>query len=382
MKKSFLLALPLAGLLALPALAQQSMPQQPPADSQQPAASSSSSSSQAQQQNTAAPASQSSSQTAAPADNNSNFQNNQNTSASNAPTTTNATGKEPLKVETREGFWGHLNPFARKKYVQRQLSPVKDRVNELDELTASNTKLIKDVDGRATEGIRVATLKATEADQHAVDAGNRANLAQQTATQASTHLNTVETVVTNLDQYQSANELEIKFRPGQSVLSKKAKDALDDVAESMKDQKGYIVEVQGFSSGSGAAALQNSQKMAAAVVRYLVINHEVPVYRVYTVGMGNAKVTDENGKVVRTRGGRVEVHLLKNGIADLQQSASMASPQQMNAPASSSVGAGSNQQGGVSGSVSSSQQQKQNMNQQQPASTAAPANQNNEPPKK
>ncbi|MBI2679007.1 MAG: OmpA family protein [Candidatus Koribacter versatilis] len=359
MKKSYLLALPLAGLLAVPSLAQSSMPQPPPQDSQaqtsQPAQPSAS-------QNNSAPASQSVSN--AP-QNDQNFQSTQTASAS---TTSTATGKEPLKVETREGFWGHLNPFARKKYVQRQLSPVKDRVNELDQLTAENSRMIKDTDARAQEGIRVATLKATEADQHAIDAGNRAALAHQTATQASTRLQTVETVVTNLDQYQAANELEIKFRPGQSVLSKRAKDALDDVAESMKDQKGYIVEVQGFSSGSGAAALANSQKMAQAVVRYLVINHEVPVYRVYTVGMGNAKVTDADGKVVRTRGGRVEVRLLKNGIADLQQSASMA------APPSSSVG--SNQQGGVSGSISA--QPQQNNMQQQPSSTAAPAS--NQPP--
>jgi len=34
MKKTYLLALPLAGLLAVPALAQQSMPSQPPANSQ------------------------------------------------------------------------------------------------------------------------------------------------------------------------------------------------------------------------------------------------------------------------------------------------------------------------------------------------------------
>jgi len=355
MKKSYLLALPLAGILTVPALAQQNMPQNPPSNSQTELSQS-------------APASQS---VAAPQNNQQNLQSTQTTTVAG-----NATGKEPLKVETREGFWGKLNPFARKKYVQRQLSPVRDRVNELDELTAQNGRMIKDVDARATEGIRVATLKASEADQHAVDAGNRATLAHQTATQASTRLQTVETVVSNIDQYQAANELEIKFRPGQGVLSKRAKDALDEVAEAMKDQKGYIVEVQGFSSGSGAAALSNSQKMASAVVRYLVINHEVPVYRVYTVGMGNAKVTDADGKVVRTRGGRVEVRLLKNGIADLQQSA------QMSAPASSPVGGSSyQQQGGVSGSMQM-QQSSQPSTQQQPVSPAAPAQNDPQQPKR
>jgi len=124
------------------------------------------------------------------------------TQAAPAPTKADAaTGKDPLQPDTHEGFWGKLNPFARKKYVQRQTSPIRDRVNELDELTSQNTKLIKDVDSRAQAGIQLASNKANEADQHAVDAGNRANAAQQTATQATTRLNTVEQVVGNIDQY-------------------------------------------------------------------------------------------------------------------------------------------------------------------------------------
>ena len=74
------------------------------------------------------------------------------------------------------------------------------------------------------------------------------------------------------------------------MLSKNAKAALDDMATPLKDQRGYIVEVQGFSSGHGQAAIATSQKMADAVVRYLVLNHEIPVYRIYVVGMGNAPV--------------------------------------------------------------------------------------------
>ncbi|HEX3587425.1 MAG TPA: flagellar motor protein MotB, partial [Candidatus Angelobacter sp.] len=40
-----------------------------------------------------------------------------------------ATGKDPLTYQRKEGFWGHLNPFARKKYVNRQLDPIRGRVN-------------------------------------------------------------------------------------------------------------------------------------------------------------------------------------------------------------------------------------------------------------
>jgi outer membrane protein OmpA-like peptidoglycan-associated protein len=240
-----------------------------------------------------------------------------------APKADNATGKTPLTPDTHEGFWGKMNPFARKKYVQRQTSPIRDRINELDELTASNSKMIKDTDSRAQAGIQLASAKANEADQHAIDAGNKATAAQQTAQSAHTRLNTVEQVVTNIDQYQASTQTEIRFKSGQTLLSKNAKDALDEMATPLKSQRGYIIEVQGFSSGHGQTAISNSQKMAESVVRYLVLNHEIPVYRIYLVGMGNAPVqaaAADAKPVKRVFGGRVEISLLKNNLEQLASS--------------------------------------------------------------
>jgi outer membrane protein OmpA-like peptidoglycan-associated protein len=302
-----LLILVLAGAVAVPVLAQQNdTSSQSGASSSQPAATQSQPADQQTAQPTANP------QTAAPADQN-----------AAAPAQAGASGKAPLEPQTHEGFWGRLNPFARKKYVQKQTQPIRDRLNELDELTANNSKMIKDVDSRAQQGIQMASNKANEADQHAVDAGNRATQAQQTAQQAHNRLQTVEQVVTNIDQYKPTTQTEIRFRPGQTVLSKKAKEALDDMAANLKGQRGYIVEVQGFSSGRGQGAIQTSQKMADSVVRYLVLNHDVPVYRIYVVGMGNAPsapVSDTGEKPKRISGGRVEVSLMKNDLEQLSSS--------------------------------------------------------------
>jgi len=228
-----------------------------------------------------------------------------------------ATGREPLRARTPQNFWDGdepgiawlvLHPFASKNYVQRDLQPIRDRLAELDELTAANSKMIKDVDSRAQEGIRLASTKANEADQHAINAGNKAQLAQQTATQANTRLSTVEQVVGNIDQYKAATQTEIRFRPGQTALSKQAKDTLDEIATQLKDQHGYLIEVQGFASGHGHAAIANSRKMADSVVRYLILNKEVPPYRIYVIGMGN----DPAAK--RASGTRVEISLLKNDL--------------------------------------------------------------------
>ena len=236
-----------------------------------------------------------------------------------AASTDTATGKAPLAPPSREGFWGRINPFARKNYVKRQTEPIRDRVNELDDLTAANTKQIKDVDSRAQAGIRLASDKADQADQHAIDAGNKATAAQQSAQQATTRVQNVENVVSNIDQYKGSNQTEIRFRPGQTILSKNAKDALDQMASSVKGQHGYIIEVQGFSSGKGQAAITTSQKMAESVVRYLVLTHDIPVYRIYLVGMGNAPLPSEEAapKSKSVSGGRVEISLLKNDLEQL-----------------------------------------------------------------
>ncbi len=286
MNNRLLIALPLAAVLALPALAQTT------------------SSDQNQNQSQPAAAQQTSSDSG------------------------NATGKAPLAPPSREGFWGRINPFARKNYVKRQTEPIRDRVNELDELTSANSKAIRDTDQRAQAGIKLASDKASQADQHAIDAGNKATQAQQSAQQVTTRVQTVETVVGNIDQYKAQNQTEIRFRPGQTVLSKNAKDALDQMATGVKGQRGYIIEVQGFSSGKGQTAITNSQKMAESVVRYLVLNHEIPVYRIYLVGMGNAPVatTDETAKSKRTSGGRVEISLLKNDLEQLSSNTGAPAP--------------------------------------------------------
>jgi hypothetical protein len=133
---------------------------------------------------------------------------------------------------------------------------------------------------------------------------------------ASTRLNTVEQVVGNIDQYQPATQTEIRYRAGQTVLSAKAKAALDDMTTNLKDQKGYIIEVQGFSATRGQSGVQSSQAMANSVVRYLVEKGDVPVYRIFVMGLGRADLPNADGSKP-THASKVEVSLLKNNVDQL-----------------------------------------------------------------
>jgi outer membrane protein OmpA-like peptidoglycan-associated protein len=238
--------------------------------------------------------------------------------ASTSPSATDnssyATG-QPLPAKSNEGFWGKMNPLARKKWVNRQVAPVKDRLNELDQLTAKNANDIKDVDSRAQAGIHQAQSTADAANQQAQQASTQAGQAQQLAQQANTQTSQLNTTVTNLDQYQQITDTELHFRSTQTALNAKAKEALDQVATQLEGQKGYIVEVQGYSHARGQVGIQKSQDMADAVVRYLVVDHHVPVYRIYRLAMGNAprEETTESG----TSGTVVHVTLMHNSLAAL-----------------------------------------------------------------
>jgi outer membrane protein OmpA-like peptidoglycan-associated protein len=232
-----------------------------------------------------------------------------------------ASGEGPLQSPRPQDFWDGdepsltwlvLHPFASKQYVRRHVQPIQDRVNELDEITAEHGRMIKDIDGRAQKGIQLVSAKTSLADEHAQDAANKAQMAHQTVASLDTRIANDQSVVGNIDQYKSGAQTEIRFRPGQTVLSKQAKDALDELVAQVKDQHGYIIEVQGFSAGRGQAAILNSKKMADSVERYLVLNQEVPAYRIYVIGMGNA------AEEKHTVGTRIEVSLLKN---DAEQTA-------------------------------------------------------------
>ena len=246
---------------------------------------------------------------------------NSSSDADSAGAAASTSDREPLASPRPKDFWDGddpnlvnviTHPFANKKYVQRQVTPIRDRILELEQITSENSGLIRDVDTRAQQGIQLASERANLADQHAGEASNKAKLAQTAASEASARVSTTKQTVGNLDQYVDAAQTEIRFIPGQSVLSKNAKVALDEMAGPLKDQHGYIIEVRGFAPGQAQAGIRSSQKMADSVVRYLVLTHNIPVYRIYEMSMGNAVMATE-GK--HSSSARVEVTVLKNDLA-------------------------------------------------------------------
>jgi outer membrane protein OmpA-like peptidoglycan-associated protein len=213
--------------------------------------------------------------------------------AQQQPTSTApAMATQPV-TEQKEGFWGRVNPMARKKWVKKRLDPINDRLTELDQVNAKNASDIKDVDARAQAGINQAQSAADAANQQALAAGDQAKKANDTAVAASGHVDNLNTTVNGLDTYKPISDVEVPFRGGSPILSKDAKAQLDDMAKSLEGHQGYIIEIEARSPAAGAVGIASSQREAEAVKRYLVTEHDVPVYRMHAVALGNAHIEEQ-----------------------------------------------------------------------------------------
>src|SRR5262249_18689773 len=214
---------------------------------------------------------------------------------------------------------------ATKKYVKQQVDPVSGRVDELTEVSKRNENAIKDVDSRAQAGIQSVQAKATEVDQKALAADQKAVEAQNMAKNADSKISSVEKgfnqKISNIDSYKPVDSASVKFKFNHSDLTDEAKATLDQLASKVKGSKGYVLEIQGFTDNKGTEDynLVLSQKRSESVVRYLAEQHQIPLFRMFILGLGEAKqVEDNKTKAGREANRRVEINLLKSEIESLQ----------------------------------------------------------------
>ena len=107
-----------------------------------------------------------------------------------------------------------------KNYVRQETTPLINKTNELDDLTAKNTNAIKDVDARAQAGIQQVNAKAAEVDQKAQAAADQAGQAQTQADNAVHRVDSLQSTVANLDNYRVVTETAVLFGFDKDNLTK------------------------------------------------------------------------------------------------------------------------------------------------------------------
>ena len=202
---------------------------------------------------------------------------------------------------------------ATKKYVRNQLTPINNKIGELDDITAKNTNEIKTVDGKAQQGIEAASA----ADQKAGTAATSADQANQGVARVGNGLNGLQGTVENLDNYKPVANTTVLFGFNKFNLSKTDQQSLDEFAQQIGQQKHYIVQVQGYTDNVGTADYnsQLSRRRADAVIQYLAAKYNVPTYRIYIIGLGEDNPVAENkNSSGRAKNRRVDVQLLTNSL--------------------------------------------------------------------
>ena len=237
---------------------------------------------------------------------------------------------------------------ATKRFVRNTAAPIQAKVDRVGEQANRNTagveearKEIKAVDEKAENGIsaareramtaenraNAAMNKATDADTKATEAGAMAADARSRADRNSTDLSSLRNVVANIDDYKEVGDTTVQFALGKDKLSPEAKEALDKLAGGNGNLKRFVVAVEGFTDKTGTPEFNNalSLRRANAVVNYLVTQHNIPLYRIYNIGLGSEKPADE-GKTreARSRNRRVEVRFFSADQTMASTSASAA----------------------------------------------------------
>jgi outer membrane protein OmpA-like peptidoglycan-associated protein len=218
---------------------------------------------------------------------------------------------------------------ATKKYVQNythdNIKPLEVKLDNTNKQVAENGERITDLDQKTEKGISQAQSSADEANQAASKAQQSAADARGLAQQGISDSASVKQELENADNFQSVKKATILFGINKSKLTPEDTETLDSLAQTAGGMKHYVIEIRGFTDNRGPKPynLQLSERRADAVVRYLTLDKQIPLVRIYQAGYGE----DDPASPNKTRSGReqnrrVDVSILvpqSSGSAELQQ---------------------------------------------------------------
>lgn len=209
---------------------------------------------------------------------------------------------------------------ATKKYVRQQVDPVSGKLDQVATKTDQQGQTLdqtnKTLDQtRSTQEedenkISAANERALSADNRAGQAMTKATDAGQKADQANRGVEDLQNTVAKLDDYKQVAETTVNFKFNSDKLDSDAKMALDQMVENQNHYKRFFIAVEGFTDKVGNAAYNDalSRRRADAVVEYLVGQHDIPIYRIHMVGLGEQKpVEDARTRAANAKNRRVEV---------------------------------------------------------------------------
>lgn len=198
------------------------------------------------------------------------------------------------------------NSMAASRQIDTRVAPIEARQGALESRT---DKLSNRTDQLANQQTQLEGQQKQD-EQQVGQVQQQAGEAKNAADQANQGVTRTNNRISDLDNYANKAEVSVYFRFNSATLSSQAKQDLDKIAQEAQNQKGYMIQIEGFADRTGSSAVNQriSQERADSVVRYLEQQGNIPIYRILTpAGMGT---THQQATNKESR--RVEVTLLIN----------------------------------------------------------------------
>jgi outer membrane protein OmpA-like peptidoglycan-associated protein len=199
---------------------------------------------------------------------------------------------------------------ATKGYVRNSVTPVEQKVDQVDQNSQKrDAAQVADIN-KTNQVVDENEKKLDATSEIARTADNQSKGAMSKANQNANDLNDLRNVVANIDDYKPANQAVVHFGLNKDTLTKDERAKLDEVAMQVSSLQRYFITIEGFTDQTGSPAYndQLSRERANAVISYLVGTHNIPVYRIHMVGLGEQKLVDAGkGRKAREASRRVEI---------------------------------------------------------------------------
>jgi OOP family OmpA-OmpF porin len=190
------------------------------------------------------------------------------------------------------------NSLTTARQIDAGLNPVNRKIGEQDDRLKSDRKDIElaqqDLD--TTKQGLAATTEATSANAQVIGKTNDR--------------------IGTLDQYETKGSVTVNFANGKAAVNQKDKDQLTDFVKAAANTPGYMIEVQGYASTTGPAALNQrlSAERADAVLAIIQQTGVVPMTRILApAAMGTTnEVASDHTRSGQAQNRRVVVTIVVN----------------------------------------------------------------------
>lgn len=197
---------------------------------------------------------------------------------------------------------------ATKGFVRKSVEPVETKVGEVADENVKQGERI----GAVEKGVEENDVEISAAKERLTTVERQSTEALSRTDRHGRALDELRQRIANIDDYKMAAETMVHFGFDRDTLTPEAKAELDRLAAGANGEKRFFIAVEGFTDpiGSEDYNLNLSRRRADRVVQYLVTQHNIPVYRVYVVGLGEKRLIEgASTREARAKSRRVEVRI-------------------------------------------------------------------------